>query len=201
VYAALLLLFCRRWLASEGGLPADLTFLDVPNLLWERACSRMRPYSRPTSGRCTHPLWELACQRRRPPSRPVSCRCTQTHCRSEPARDGDLTADLFPADVHGPTVGASLLANAVRHSTAILTDTLRHREQARAHNDPCCPVAARPLAKTARTFNFFLLRNGTIQLNSGDQLPWLSVRPPLSFRRSPASCLIPTCPTRLSRRS
>ena len=102
-------------------------------------------------------------------------------CRSWLVSEGGLTADLFPADVHVPSVGASLLANAVRHSTAIFTDTLRHREQARDHNDPCCPVAARPLAKTARTFNFFLLRNGTIQLKSGDQLPWLSVRPPYRF--------------------
>jgi hypothetical protein len=29
VYAALLLLFCRSWLASEGGLQADLFPADV----------------------------------------------------------------------------------------------------------------------------------------------------------------------------
>src|SRR3989344_4599192 len=146
--------------------------------LWERACSRRRPASRNISGSCTHPLWELACQRRRPYSRPVSCRCTRTHCGSEPAREGglpagiylavvptpcgswlasegDLSADLFTADVHVPSVGASLLAKAVRHSTAIFTDTLRHREQARDHNDPCCPVAARPPRKDSTYIQFF----------------------------------------------
>ena len=66
--------------------------------LWERACSRRRPDSRPIF--CwmhSIPLWERACSRRRPDSRPVSCRCTHSNCRSEPARDGSLPTDQFLA--------------------------------------------------------------------------------------------------------
>jgi hypothetical protein len=57
-------------------------------------------------------LWERACSRRRPDSRPVFCRCTQFNCGSEPAREGGLIADLFSTGVLNPTVGASLLAKA-----------------------------------------------------------------------------------------
>ncbi len=50
----------------------------------------------------TDQMWELACLRRRPYSRPVSCGCTPIHCGSEPARDGGLTADqsLAGVDIH-----------------------------------------------------------------------------------------------------
>ncbi len=47
-------------------------------------------------------LWERACSRRRPDSRPASNRCTGSPCRSEPARDGCLTADLHLKDVLDP---------------------------------------------------------------------------------------------------
>jgi hypothetical protein len=33
------------------------------------------------------PLWERACSRRRPDSRPISCRCIRIPCGSEPARE------------------------------------------------------------------------------------------------------------------
>jgi len=55
-------------------------------------------------------LWERACSRRRPDSRPVFCGCTHSNCRSEPARDSGLPAELFLADLLNPIVGASLLA-------------------------------------------------------------------------------------------
>ncbi|RRW49235.1 hypothetical protein, partial [Pseudomonas moraviensis] len=43
------LLFCGSEPARDGGLTADL-FLEVaPIQLWERACSRKRPDSRPVS--------------------------------------------------------------------------------------------------------------------------------------------------------
>ena len=41
-------------------------------------------------------LWERACSRRRPDSRPISCRHTRINCGSEPARDSGLTADQVP---------------------------------------------------------------------------------------------------------
>jgi len=41
---------CGNWLASEGGLTADLFLTEYPrSKLWERACSRRRPDSRPVS--------------------------------------------------------------------------------------------------------------------------------------------------------
>jgi hypothetical protein len=48
-----------------------------------------------------HPiqLWELACLRRRPASRPDFHGCTRFNCGSEPAREDGLTADLALADV------------------------------------------------------------------------------------------------------
>ena len=41
------------WLASEGGLTADPSPAAVLNLLWELACQRRRPASRPITCRCT----------------------------------------------------------------------------------------------------------------------------------------------------
>ncbi|MGF6151652.1 hypothetical protein QFZ84_002636 [Pseudomonas fluorescens] len=69
---------CDSWLACKGGLTADLSLADVPQ----------------------SNLWELACLRWRPDSRPISCRCTPIHCGSEPARDGGRTADQPLAGVH-----------------------------------------------------------------------------------------------------
>ena len=48
----------------RGGLRADLVLGETAFLLWERACSRRRPYSRPISPGCTPiQLWERACSR------------------------------------------------------------------------------------------------------------------------------------------
>jgi hypothetical protein len=44
------------WLASDGGLTADHFLSDVPIPLWELACQRWRPDSRPFSFWCTYPL-------------------------------------------------------------------------------------------------------------------------------------------------
>ena len=55
-------------------------------------------------------LWERACSRRRPASQPISFRCSRPNCGSEPAREGDLTADQFLSDVLGQIVGAGLPA-------------------------------------------------------------------------------------------
>ena len=45
-------------------------------------------------------MWELACQRWRPGSRPIPCRCTQSKCGSGLAREGGLIADHFLSGVH-----------------------------------------------------------------------------------------------------
>ena len=51
--------------------------------LWERACSRWRPASRPISRRYMQiNLWERACPRRRPASRPISHRYTKSPVRA-----------------------------------------------------------------------------------------------------------------------
>ena len=61
----------------RGGLVADLVLGGTAFSLWERACPRRRPSSRPVSCGCTPiQLWERACPRRRPSSRPVTCGCT-----------------------------------------------------------------------------------------------------------------------------
>ncbi|MGF6152922.1 hypothetical protein QFZ84_003916 [Pseudomonas fluorescens] len=69
---------CGSGLAREGGLTADQSLADVHQ----------------------SKLWELACSRRRPDSRPISRRCTPFTCGSEPAREGGLTADQSLAGVH-----------------------------------------------------------------------------------------------------
>src|SRR5471030_1487924 len=53
-------------------------------------------------------LWELACLRRRPASRPISFGCTQSNCGSELAREGGLPADPYLSDALSPIVGARL---------------------------------------------------------------------------------------------
>jgi hypothetical protein len=59
---------CGSEPAREGGLLADLHLADVPDPLWERACPRRRPASRPESGGCTRSpvgaslLAKAACQ-------------------------------------------------------------------------------------------------------------------------------------------
>jgi hypothetical protein len=59
-------------------------------------------------------LWERACSRRRPDSRPISFRCTRSNCGSWLASEGVLPADQFLSNVPSSTVGASLLAKNLR---------------------------------------------------------------------------------------
>ncbi|MGF6132380.1 hypothetical protein ABIA54_001241 [Pseudomonas sp. EB276 TE3739] len=44
-------------------------------------------------------LWERACSRRRPDSRPDCPGCDDSNCRSEPARDDAVSANHSPSDV------------------------------------------------------------------------------------------------------
>ncbi|MCP2225988.1 hypothetical protein OKW12_001393 [Pseudomonas silensiensis] len=83
-------------LAREGGLTADQSLAG------------------------THiPLWELACPRRRPDSRPTFCGYTQSNCGSWPASEGGLPADQHFADTPNPIVGAGLPAKAACQPTNI----------------------------------------------------------------------------------
>jgi hypothetical protein len=69
-------------------------------------------------------MWERACSRRRPYSRPISRRYTQSNCGSWPASDGGLVADQSLAGVHIHSCGnghlrfrpygESLLSNATK---------------------------------------------------------------------------------------
>ena len=87
------------WLASEGGLTADPSPAAVLNLLWELACQRRRPDSRPITRRCTRLTVGAGL--------PAKAACQPTHhlqmyplyCGSRPASDGGPTADPSPADV------------------------------------------------------------------------------------------------------
>ena len=63
-------------------------------------------------------LWERACSRRRPDSRPISFRCTRSNCGSWLASEGVLPADQFLSNVPSSTVGASLLAKNARTTRA-----------------------------------------------------------------------------------
>jgi hypothetical protein len=85
------------------------------------------------------PLWELACQRWRPDSRPISCRCTPNPCGSWLACDGGLTADQYLADVQNSPVGAGLPAMAEYQTTSMLDvrpqSSERRPEQARSHRE------------------------------------------------------------------
>ncbi|VVO20722.1 hypothetical protein PS718_04193 [Pseudomonas fluorescens] len=72
---------------SRSKAAAELT------LILCRSCRRLRSFDLDSAF-----LWEPACQRWQPPSRPVFCRCTQSTCRSEPARDNGPTADHPLAD-------------------------------------------------------------------------------------------------------
>ena len=79
-FAALLLLLllweraCSRKRPDSRPVPCGCTQIQM----WERACSRRRPDSRPVPCGCTQiQMWERACSRRRPDSRPVPCGCTQ----------------------------------------------------------------------------------------------------------------------------
>ncbi|MGF6555403.1 hypothetical protein ABIA48_001783 [Pseudomonas sp. S30_BP2TU TE3576] len=109
---------CGSGLAREDGLPANQFPPNVlgpivgVSLLAMAACQ-------PTNFHRMYSvqLWERACSRRRPASQPTSTECTRSNCGSEPARDGGLPADQFPPNVLGSIVGASLLAMAVQQST------------------------------------------------------------------------------------
>ncbi len=64
---------CGSWLASDGGLPADQALADCTRSTCrsEPARDGGRPDNQSLTD-CTQPLWELACQRWRPESRPSS---------------------------------------------------------------------------------------------------------------------------------
>jgi hypothetical protein len=62
-------------------------------------------------------LWERACPRRLPSSRPISTECTRSNCGSGLAREGCLPADQFLPNVLGTIVGANLLAMAACQPT------------------------------------------------------------------------------------
>ena len=87
------------WPASEGGLPADPSPADAPDLLWELACQRRRPDSRPITCRCTRSTVGAglpamaACQPTHHPQ------VYQTYCGREPAPGGVPTIT-----VHQPTL-------------------------------------------------------------------------------------------------
>jgi|GEM_PF-6874324 len=77
--------------------------------LWELACLRRRPDSRPISPGCTGSnCGSEACPRRRPDSRPISPGCTGSNCGSWLACEGGLTADPYLSDALSPIVGARL---------------------------------------------------------------------------------------------
>ncbi|CAI8816742.1 hypothetical protein EMIT0P291_10469 [Pseudomonas sp. IT-P291] len=65
------------------------------------------------------PLWERACSRRRPASRPVSSEFTRSNCGSWLACEGGLPADLSLPDVLGQIVGAGLPAKAACQPTCL----------------------------------------------------------------------------------
>src|SRR5471032_2580247 len=69
-------------------------------------------------------LWELACLRRRPASRPISFGCTQSNCGSELAREGGLPADPYLSDALSPIVGARLAREGGLPANPSLSDAL-----------------------------------------------------------------------------
>src|SRR5471030_1038634 len=88
--------------------------------LWELACLRRRPASRPISFGCTQSnCGSEACPRRRPASQPISFGCTRSNCGSWLACEGGLPADPYLSDALSPIVGASLLAKAACQPTHI----------------------------------------------------------------------------------
>ncbi|MGF6152560.1 hypothetical protein QFZ84_003551 [Pseudomonas fluorescens] len=93
---------CGSRLACEGGLTADLSLADVHQSTVGAGLARDGGLTADLSLADVHQskVWELACLRRRPDSRPISHRCTQSNCGSEPARDGGRTADQSLAGVH-----------------------------------------------------------------------------------------------------
>ncbi len=66
--------FCGSQPAGDGGLRADQSLAGCMQSLWELACQRWRPDSRPVSCRLHAIPVGAGCQRWRPGSRPVSCR-------------------------------------------------------------------------------------------------------------------------------
>src|SRR5471030_1454225 len=69
-------------------------------------------------------LWELACLRRRPASRPISFGCTQSNCGSELAREGGLPANPYLSDALGPICGAWLACEGGLPADPYLSDAL-----------------------------------------------------------------------------
>jgi hypothetical protein len=138
VYADLPLLFCGSEPAREGGLTADQFLSDVLGQI-VGAGLPAKASCQPTNFFQVSPaqLWERACSRRRPDSRPISFRCTRSNCGSGLAREGVLPANQFLSGVPGPTVGASLLAMAAQQST---TFTAKANHSDHSHKTFSLPV-------------------------------------------------------------
>jgi hypothetical protein len=102
---------CGSGLARDDGLPADQFLSNVPGPTVGAGLPAMTA-CQPTNFFRMYPaqLWERACSRRRPASRPISVECTRPNCGSQPAGDDGLPADQFLSNVPGPTVGAGLPA-------------------------------------------------------------------------------------------
>ncbi|MCS3837216.1 hypothetical protein HNR03_001814 [Pseudomonas sp. JAI111] len=92
-------IYCGSWPAGDGGLPANQSPAGVHRTLWELACRRWRPDSRPISCRCTpNPVGA---------GLPAKTACQPTNllqvysepCGSELARDGGLPANPVSSDV------------------------------------------------------------------------------------------------------
>jgi hypothetical protein len=130
-------------LAGDGGLTADQSLSDAPHSPVGAGLPAMAA-RQPTSLSQMHPipLWELACQRWRPASRPISRRCTPNPvgaglpamtpcqppnllqmypepCGSWPAGDGGPPADQSLSDAPHSPVGAGLPAMAARQPTSL----------------------------------------------------------------------------------
>jgi hypothetical protein len=112
---------CGSEPARESGLTADLF---LPNVLGQIVGAGLPAMAacQPTKSSQMYPtqLWERACSRRRPDSRPVSSECTRSNCGSWLACDGGLPANQSLTDVPDSIVGASLLAMTDLQSTMFI---------------------------------------------------------------------------------
>jgi len=90
---------CGNWPASDGGRSADQSSAGVPALLWELACQRRRPDSRPIIRRCTRcPVG--AGLSAKAADQPVNHpQVYPFSCGNWPASDGGRSADQSSAGV------------------------------------------------------------------------------------------------------
>ncbi|SDO17054.1 hypothetical protein SAMN04489798_2225 [Pseudomonas arsenicoxydans] len=93
---------CGSWPASDGCLTADQSLAGVPGPLWELACRRWRPGSRPVSFRCTRSTVGAGLPAMAPRQPTSLFLVYPVHCGSWPASDGTLAADQSLSGVPGP---------------------------------------------------------------------------------------------------